>query len=39
MVIAEYLSNDSDCAGCYSDGYFSVISKARFAYNLSVLNS
>ena len=38
-AIAEHLLNDSDCAKSYSDCHFSIISKVRNDYPLSVLES
>ena len=36
-AIAEHLLNNSDCGKDYSDSNFSIISKARNDYHLSVL--
>ena len=38
-AIAEHLLNNSDCAKNYSDSNFSILSKARNDYHLSVLES
>ena len=38
-AIAEHLLNNSDCAKNYSDRIFSIISKVRNDYHLSVLES
>ena len=38
-AIAEHLLNNSDCAKNYRDSNFSIISKARSEYHLSVLES
>ena len=36
-AIAKHLLNNTDCAKNYSDRHFSIISKARNDYHLSVL--